>query len=260
MEYGFATPFACSQDIPDYDFLRAVKEAGFDYVELPGTLIGGLEEERFAYLCRFLEDIGLKCKRICALLPGRINFLTYDKADYRVYVEMLFERFSRLGVESIGYGSGMSRNIPENMPLPEAESRFADILVKNYLPCLVKYGMTLNIEPLRTEETNFLNTVRQTALFLEKVGDPHFGIVADTMHMMTMKEKPEEISEKYLDYIGHFHVSEIGRVLPAHSYSTECRTFIRTMLDHGYQKAISFETKCEKIEDLKSALTLIRAI
>ena len=258
MEYGFATPFAASQTHVEYDFLREIKNAGYDYVELPGTLVGSLNEEDFHSLTEFLSDIGLRCKKICALLPAALNCFSTDRGAFCAYLDKLFDRFGVLQVEGVGFGSGAARRAPEDWAPEERRQAFAEVLQSVFLPKLIEKNMVLCVEPLRAEETNLISTVAEATDVVRQLNDPHFGVVADTLHMMTMREDPQTVASEYMPWIQHFHISELERALPAYAYSEGCEAFVRAFRRCGYDKSVSFETKCNNSSELKSALELIK--
>ena len=256
MKYGFATAFVKSQNI--FDYLGAIKKAGYDYVELPGTLIGSLADSQFSLLTEYLLSINLKCERICALFPSWLNCFTESENRLNTYIDILFSRFESLGVKQIGFGSGPSRTIPDEWSVREGICAFSEVLIKSFLPRLKKSCMLLNIEPLRSSETNLINTVSEAAELVESLRDKHFGIVADTLHMMSMNENPIKVTSNYLQYINHLHVSELNRALPTNKFSDQCLNIINSFLLYGYDKSISFETSCEQLSDSALALELIK--
>lgn len=257
MKYGFATPFAASQEKADYSFLSSIKAAGYDYVELPGTLIGHLRDQDFKELTDFLQSIDLKCTNICALLPAKINCFTSDRTFLNEYLCMLFERFYRLGVESVGFGSGGARRLSEPFNRLSGKELFSSVLTELFLPHLTEKNMLLNIEPLRTEECNFINRISEAAELIADLNDSHFGIVADTMHMISAEDHDLSLPS-YKPFIRHVHISELDRNLPVKSYSSQCLSILSQLRDMGYDQSVSFETKCDSMEDLSFALDTLK--
>lgn len=257
---GFATPFASSATEVNYQLLDAIKSAGYDYVELGGNLIYNLSDDAFAELCAHLEKINLRCTKICALLPASVNVFSGDEAALDEYLERVFERFEVLGVEAVGFGSGAARRIPDDWTQEKGKAEFAAVLRRKFLPKLIEKNITLNIEPLKAGEANLVHTLPDAAEVLELAADEHFGVVADTLHMIAANEDPSEAAEKYLPIVKHFHISEPERVFPAEKYSDECRAFVEAFGAKGYSGSISFETKCSDLGDLKKALDTLKAM
>lgn len=258
MTFGFATAFASSQKSIDFDFIKSVKDAGYDYIELSGILIGSLQEESFSLLLKYLAEINLKCKKICSLLSGNFNCFSSNTEIFNRHLDLLFSRFERLGVEEIGFGSGSARKAPDNWETEKSIHSFAEILNDHFLPRLKTVNIVLNIEPLNSAETNTITSFHDAVQLIELLNDHHFGILADTLHMIKMHEDASLIASAYLGYINHLHVSELKRVLPVVSYSEECHAFLNSFIENGYNKSISFETKVQQRDDLRTALLLIK--
>ena len=260
MKYGFAVPFAATRGRIDYPLLEAVKKAGFDFVELSGVRVMQLEESELESLLAFLDKIGLRCEGIAAFMPATLNFLTTGRDAFDAYLRQAVERFRRLGVKRVGFGSGPSRAIPDGMSTQDGMGLFAQMLRERFLPLLEEKDMSLLIEPLRKEETNLIHLIPEAAAVVDMIGSERAGVVADTFHMMSGAERPETVAAKYLPYIRHLHVSERDRIMPVHAYTDECAGFVRAFVQNGYDATISFETKCDDLADLSCALVTLKKL
>ena len=74
-----------------------------------------------------------------------------------------------IGIKILVLGSSGSRSIPEGFDRAEAEEQFTGFL-KKIAPAAEKYGVIVAIEPLQTQETNFINTVKEGAEIARKTG------------------------------------------------------------------------------------------
>jgi sugar phosphate isomerase/epimerase len=75
-------------------------------------------------------------------------------------------------------------------------------------------GIALIIEPINRYETDLLTTIPETIAFINRIGSPHLGVLADTFHMNI-----EEVSiEKALFAAGarlrHVHTADSNRHAP----------------------------------------------
>ena len=258
MRFGFATPLAASTEHVDYGFLDEIKKAGYDFAELPGILISRLTDAEFDDLYNWQMKEKLPVLGICYLFPGSLSVFSEDIGVVRTYLEKLFPRLEALRIKNVGFGSGQSRWIPQGIALEKGKERFVDVIKEEFLPLAKKHSLRILIEPLRTTETNFINTLDQGQEILTRINDPEVMLLADTMHMMYAKEDEETI-KRSISSIGHVHISEKGRILPVKKYSEECGALIGILNKLGYDQTVSFETRCSNITELQEARTLLEA-
>ena len=73
MKYGFCKEFSTPMKTEvDYDLIRMIKDAGFDFVEMRAMLVASLTDEEFEKLASLLEELELGCDCSCALFPRTI--------------------------------------------------------------------------------------------------------------------------------------------------------------------------------------------
>ena len=259
MRYGFATPFASSQEKLDLDFYKAVKEAGYDFLELPGTLINNISEEDFDRLTDFLGETGIQSEGLCSLFPGRIKFFSVGDSELEEYIDWIFEKAGALGVKTIGFGSGGCRRLPEGMDAAEGMDIFAGKVREHILPYLTKYDYNMVIEPFNPAETNFILTAADGAEAIRRIGSGRIGLLEDTLHMIGSEEDPVRVMKEQGGMVRHIHISEPGREMPVTQYSEKCLACVKTFAASGYDGTLSFETKCADFRDLAVALETLKA-
>ncbi len=260
MKYGFATPFASSQEQLDFEFYKAVKDAGYDFLELPGTLINNISEEDYQRLVDYLKEIGMESAGICSLFPGRIRFFEVSGEELEEYIDWIFGKVQALGAVKIGFGSGGARKLPEGMSQEEGMEIFAEKVRKHMVPYLEKYNYEMVIEPFNPKETNFITTAAEAAKAIEKIGSSRIGILTDTLHIIGANDDTERIVKEQGSLIRHIHISEPGREMPVDAYSPECLASVKALAASGYDGTLSFETKCADYRDLKTALDNLKAL
>lgn len=259
MTYGFATPFASSQEVLDFPFYKAVKDAGFDFLELPGTLLNNITEEDYKRLVDYLHEISFMSEGLCSLFPGRIKFFEIGGDELEEYIDWIFGKAKALGAKKIGFGSGGCRRLPESMSAAEGMEIFVEKVQKHMVPYLEKYDYEMVIEPFNPAEADFILTAAEGAEAVRKIGSSRIGILADTLHMIGSKEVPEKVASEQMNVIRHVHISEPGRSMPVSSYSRECLAFIKAFAAAGYDGTVCFETKCADYADLAVALNNLKA-
>lgn len=260
MKYGFATPFASSQEKPDFPFYKAVKDAGYDFLELPGTLLNNIDEEDFKRLEAYLQEIGIRSEGLCSLFPGRIKFFEIGGDELEEYIDWVFGKAGLLGARKIGFGSGGARRLPEGMSPAEGMEIFAEKVRKHIVPYLEKYDYEMVIEPFNPAEANFILTAADGKEAVQKIGSGRIGILTDTLHMIGSGDVAENVVAGQFDVIRHIHISEPARVMPVRSYSPECLSFVKAFAAAGYDGTICFETKCADYADLATALSTLKEL
>ena len=258
MRYGFATPFASSQEKLDLAFYKAVKDAGFDFLELPGTLINNISEEDFARLADYLGEIGIKSEGLCSLYPGRIKFFAISGDELEEYIDWIFGKAAALGAKTIGFGSGGCRRLPEGMSQAEGMAVFTEKVRDHIVPYLDKYDFEMVLEPFNPAETDFINTAAEGAEAIRKIGSSRIGLLEDTLHMIGAGEDPVKVMAEQGALVRHIHISEPARVMPVSGYSKECLECVRAFAASGYDGTICFETKCADYADLAVALETLK--
>ncbi len=261
MKYGFCKEFSTPLKTEvDYELIRMIKEAGFDFVEMRAMLVASLSDEEFLKLCKTLEEIDLGCLCSCALFPKTIRTTGKDvnKEEIKAYIEKTFYRLNKLGAKKVVFGSAPSRQLDEETTEEEGYRQISEICSEIIVPAAEKYDITVVIEPLRASACNFINTLSDAMQVANRVKHERIGILGDTIHMMLNEDNPEDVI-RYKDYLKHVHIAEKERMLPEDSYSEYAETVIQNLVKSGYEGTISFETKNgEGVESMKKALNLLK--
>ena len=262
MRYGFCKEFSTPMKTEvDYELIRMIKEAGFDYVEMRAMLVESLTDEEFERLANTLSELSLGCDCCCALFPRtiRVTGAEIDYARIEAYIEKTFSRCHRLGARTIVFGSAPARALDEHTDEETGYRQIVEVIRRAVVPACLRYGITVVMEPLRADACNFIHTLAEGARVVEAVGSPYVRLLGDTIHMNSNSDDPEDVV-KYRDILHHFHIAELGRVLPEEEYSDYTRTVIERLRGIGYDGTISFETKNgEGLASMKRALALLKS-
>ena len=258
MKYGFATPFASSQEKLDLPFYKAVKDAGYDFLELPATLINNINEDDYRRLVDYLGSIEFESSGICSLFPGRIKFFDISGNELEEYIDWIFEKVRPLGAQKIGFGSGGARKLPEGMSPSEGMDIFTDKVRSHIVPYLDKYNYEMVIEAFNPKEANFILTAGEAVEAAAKIGSNRIGILTDTLHMIGSNDNADAVIANYYNHIRHIHISEPDRIFPVSTYSPECLACVNAFAKSGYDDTISFETSCRDYTDLAVGLATLK--
>ena len=223
---------------------------GCTYVEegVRGFLIPDEPDEKFQARLLELKGSRLPVLACNGFLPGQLKAVgpSPKHEEILIYAEKAFQRASRAGVETIVWGSGESRKIPDGFSRASAEEQFS-VLAKKVATLAEPYKVTLALEPLNSGETNFINSVKEGAAVVEAVGHPSFRLLADIYHMLREGETPDAL-ETYGSTLRHCHIAEKDKRTPPGTAGDDFRPFFRVLKKIGYQGGISIECRWESLE------------
>ena len=261
MRYGFCKEFSTPLKTEvDYELIKMIKEAGFDYVEMRAMLVSALSDEEFEKLEKTLKELELDCDCCCALFPKtiRVTGKSMDLNEIESYIEKTFDRCRRLGAKKVVFGSAPARALDEETTQDEGYAQIAEVIKKVVVPACEKYDMVVVMEPLRADACNFINTLSDGMRVVNDVKSDRIQLLADTIHMMTNNDNPDDIV-KYKDSLKHVHIAEMQRIMPEDEYSEFIQTVFSNLNKNGYDGTISFESKNGNgLESMRKALELLK--
>ncbi len=190
------------------DNLETVKAAGYDYLELPVRTV--LPEESREAFQPVLEDLRARDFAFDAwncFLPGDLKLVGPEVDWERLtnYVRTAFCRISKLGGKVVVLGSGRARRVPEGFDSRLAQKQFVRFL-RLAAPLAETYGLGIALEPLRTKESNFLNTVSEALELVRDLKLTRVRVLADYYHMSAVGEVLDVLGEASYDLV-HVHVA-----------------------------------------------------
>ena len=228
---------------------EVARKCGLNYLEanVSGFLCPESEEEAFEANLASMEG-SLPIYSANGFFPGSIKVVGPEAETERAirYSENAIRRAAKVGMKVLVLGSSGSRSIPEGFSREEAEDQFIALL-KGLAPSAEKYGVKVGIEPLQTDETNFINTVREGAAITRKVGSPNVGVIADFFHMARMDEDPEAIVES-ADKLVHCHIAEKEKRTPPGVMGDDFTPYYKALKKIRYTGGISIECGWSDIE------------
>lgn len=103
-------------------------------------------------------------------------------------------------------------------------------------------GVTLCIEPLAPDETDFIMSCDEGARLVETVGHANFQLHLDARALRATGEDLAALMSRYGRRVQHFHVAEAG-LAPPGSTGTDHAGFGKALRDAGYQHYVSIEMR-----------------
>lgn len=226
----------------DIEKLPVLKAEGYDYIELCFSDIAAEDDRRFLQAFEQTERCGIYAECLNGFFKPDIRL--NGNVDYGYiadYAQRGFSRAQKLGGKIAVLGSGDSRRIPDGYDRRTAAAQFAKIL--NICGDIAgNYGMQIAIEPLRTEETNFINTVAQGIEMCTAAGNPHVKCLADFYHVY-MNNEPLDTIENAAGMLIHTHIArpDPDRNIPSPADLDGCRPWAQALKKNGYNGRMSLE-------------------
>jgi len=243
---GMDTLFGTNSDsektmLAYYEKCREVtEELGLEVFESTVSSVMSLSEEEVNVLTDKYPDGGLRlyaCNGLLGNMPNLITATAEETEKIHVYMKKAVNRMARLGVKCIVFGSGWHRRIPDGVEVSKAEEIIFDFI--NYTSaCCENEGVTLVLEPLNKNETNWCNSVAFGAEVVRKLDLNAFKLLADGYHMAKEQEDLSVI-EKNSDIIRHCHIAAEDRSVPGKTQYE--KDFLYALKKAGYDGVVSVE-------------------
>jgi len=160
-----------------------------------------------------LEIIGLHW--LLAKTEG-LHLTTADAATRKRTSDYLAElaRLCRdLGGSVMVFGSPPQRNLQAGVTQEEATDHAVEIF-KSIAPVLAECGVTLALEPLGPEETDFMQTAESAIAIMAAVDSPNVRLHLDVKAMSTESKSIPDILRDSQDALAHFHANDPNRQGP----------------------------------------------
>jgi D-psicose/D-tagatose/L-ribulose 3-epimerase len=243
-----------------YAVLKALKDTGFDGVEVPVFDVS--DEGHYRDLAGVLDDLGLE-RTVVAIIPDEAHSpLSSDPAARGRAVDhlkLVIDCTSALGGQIIAGPWFQPLGVFTGEKPSEAEyDRCADVH-RQVLPLMRAAGIGAGLEPLNRFEAHLLNTCEQAIAYAERVGPEGIGILYDTFHA-NIEEKDPIAALRALHASGnlsHVHISENDRGTPGRGHAP-IRETIAALKALGYDGWLTIEAFGRGVPDLAAATRVWR--
>ncbi len=133
-------------------------------------------------------------------------------------------------------------------------------MAKRIAPEARQRGIVIAVEPLRTQETNIINTAAEGLAWVQAVGHPNFQLMVDFYHLASEKEDPS-ILLRARGHIKHFHIANPHqRAYPMSAGEYDYSGFFANLRKMGFRGGISVEAKTRNFaQEGPKALAFLRA-
>jgi sugar phosphate isomerase/epimerase len=239
---------------------QLVSTLGFDYIEcgVENLLAPTKPEEVFQANLELIHKNGLKLYACNSFIPATLKSVGPDAVPDKIleFAKTSFQRAKIAGIKIIVFGSGASRKIPDGYDRQKARDQFIDLL-KKIGPIAKVYDVTIAIEPLRSQETNFINTVKEGCEIARAVNHKNIRVLADFYHMTSEGETAESIVQAG-NLLVHCHVAEKEKRAAPGTTNESFVSFFKALRQINYKGRISIECGWTNFE--KEAPVAIKAL
>ena len=142
------------------------------------------------------------------------------------------------GIETIVFGSGGSRKVPDGFSMATAYDQLADHL-KRWGPIAGEHGVTIVVEPLGPE-CNICSTVDESADLVRRVDHPNIRLLADTYHMVRIND-PADAIVRAGELIRHVHCAEVEGRSPIGTHGEDLTPYFAALKEVGFDGRVSIE-------------------
>jgi D-psicose/D-tagatose/L-ribulose 3-epimerase len=236
--------------------LAAIKENGFDGVELPlfrpaDVAVGDIR--------RGVAESGLECT-FCSVIPGGLSIISEDRdvrTKTRVHLEECVKTAAEAGARilagplysPVGFLPGRRRTADEWKWAVECYWNIGDVLAR--------HDVTIAIEPLNRFETYFLNTAADALALCDEINHPNVGILFDTFHANIEEKNVNSACELLGSRLKHVHTSENDRGIPGTGH-VDWRGLFATLRRMGYDGWLTIESFGFSLGELSAAASIWR--
>lgn len=240
-------------------WLPVLRQAGYDYVELPLAQIMDFSEETFCALLEELKTLGIPCEACNNFFPKEVR-LTGETVCFdqiQTYVEHAVSRAVRLGAKVIVFGSSGAKNVPEGFDPAMAFEQVVQVL-RLVSEAVAPYGIQIAIEPLNRQESNLIVNLKEGIELVEAVARAPIRLLVDYYHFNLEKDTTEMLVSA-MPYLVHAHFANpAGRTIPT-AIDGGQRYFLSCLQERGYPGRLSVEAfSDDPVKELQDFLVQLK--
>lgn len=246
MKFAMCNEFCV--DWPIEDCFKLAADTGYDGVEVaPYTIADSVldispsrrEQIRAAAAAAGVEVIGLHWLLV---KPAGLYLNCPDRGlreRTRDYFAALIDCCADFGGDRLVIGSPKNRNLLPGVTWEQAWKYTVESF-KSLLDRAQERGVNLCLEPLTTNETDFINTVDEGVRMCKEINHPNFKVHIDVKAMCGEGRPLYDIILGAKGYVGHFHVNDANRNGPGWG-DTDYAPIVRAVREIGYDDYASVE-------------------
>lgn len=237
--------------------LKALKDAGYDEVEIP--IFEG-SPDHYARLGAELDRLGLGRTAVSVIGSAEANPLSSDRAAQQGaldYTRWAVDCTAALGAgilagpmhSQLGFFSGEGPTAAERQRAIAFHRASGDHAASR--------NVRFALEALNRFECYFLNTMAQLADYLDEVNHPAVKAMYDTFHANIEERDPIQAIETIKPHMIHVHISENDRGTPGKGHVPWAATY-KALRASGYDASLTIEAFGRALPALAAATRVWR--
>lgn len=194
-----------------FNNITVAAECGYDYIETNFRNLAESSEGEYEKFRTELKNNNITCETANCFLPGNMK-VTGENIDYaaiKKYLSIGYKRASEVGIKVVVFGSGGARSIPEGYSYKDAINDIITFMKEFAAPMAAEHGIDIVFEPLRKQETNIINTIKEGAMLASAINLPNVGSLGDLFHMYVEGDTYDDVKE-LKGILRHAHISNPG--------------------------------------------------
>ncbi len=219
--------------------------AGFKFheVNVQSNLKPTCDSTAFAPELIRLRRAALPAPAANCLLPGTLKTCgpAVNFADLNRYVTVAMERAAKAKMQTLVFGSGGARMVPEGFPRNLAWQQLLEFCRFSAREA-ARNNVTLVVEPLNRKECNILNTVGECGALVEQVAHPNCMLLVDAFHWGRDNDSAADIV-RYGHLLRHAHIATYTNRLAPGAEPCDFGPFFKAMAEANYSGRIAVEGK-----------------
>jgi sugar phosphate isomerase/epimerase len=228
----------------------ALVAAGFEFLELHvqnhlKTLEG---DEAFGPALAAIRAAPIPALAANCFVPGSLKITgpEVDASALERYVRVALARAEQAGIETIVFGSGGARQVPEGTDRGQAWEQLVDF-GRMVAPIAAAHGVTIVVEPLSVNDCNVLTSVGEAGRYVQEVDHPSFKLLVDSYHWARDGDSVEDIL-RYGPLLRHVHIATTESRLAPGFEPCDFGAFFGALRQAGYDGPVSIEGRWEDVE------------
>jgi sugar phosphate isomerase/epimerase len=240
----------CNELFEHWEFkeiLGFISDIGYDAIEVaPFTLCNSVVEvdrERRKRLREEMNSFGIKCSALHWLLvkPEGLHINHPDplvRSRTADYLRELISFADDIDCRTMVFGSPRQRSI-QGMERSQGW-KLAQETFGACIGALEDRDVTIGLEPLRRDMTNFVNNAKEAAMFINEMGNDHIKLTLDVYAMTGEEDSPANTIREHGEILVHFHANDDNERGPGTGRS-DYRQLKAALEDIGYVGYLSVE-------------------
>lgn len=236
------------EDWPQEEIFQFIADKGYQGIEIAPVVyadnVNDISKKSRRKIKKQAAEYGLEIVGLHWVLVGPEGVhLTHPEKSIRKitrdYLLNLLEFCGDIGGEVIVFGSPRQRDLLDGVSREDGYRYAADIF-SQCMGYAAERGVTICIEPLGQNETNFINSITEAIQLIEMVDHKNFQAMVDIKAALTENKPIKEIIREAAKYLYHIHLNDANGIAPGFG-KTDFAPIIEELNNINYNRYLSLE-------------------